>query len=161
MALIFISQTRINSANYFLASDNLRLLGWMVGVRAPRSLWVIVVAALAYVLMLTDVLSYLLQALAWQGVLVTGWVAIAIVHIVVAGRTAGERATGTAWAVAAWCISSMAGIALLVLGSGVGAQVAPVVTVVSAAGVYGIGIIAGRYRGRTAVGGGDGNPAGP
>ncbi|MGV9743293.1 purine-cytosine permease family protein [Rhodococcus zopfii] len=80
--LIIVSQTRINSANFHLASTNLQVFARRaLGLDIPRAVWVVVTAVLAYLLMLTDVLGYLLQALAWQGVLITAWVAIALVGL--------------------------------------------------------------------------------
>jgi hypothetical protein len=61
-----ISQTRINTANYFLASENLSAFASRVfKLDLPRYVWVILSGALAFLLMLTDVLSYLLKA--WPG----------------------------------------------------------------------------------------------
>lgn len=82
VALVWISQTRINTANYYLASVNLAAFGAnFLRIKAPRVVWVVVGSVIMYLLMLTDVFSYLLRALSWQGVLVTSWVAIALVHI--------------------------------------------------------------------------------
>ena len=82
VALVWISQTRINTANYYLASVNLEsFASHVLRVRAPRAVWVVVGSVVMYLLMLTNVFSYLLKALSWQGVLVTSWVAIALVHI--------------------------------------------------------------------------------
>lgn len=101
--LILISQTRINTANYYLASSNLQVLAdRLLGITSPRAVWVLVAGILAYLFMLTDVLSYLLKALAWQGVLVTAWVAIALVHIAIhwTDRRTPTRSTVGAGAVA-------------------------------------------------------------
>jgi len=81
LLFIIISQTRINSANYYLASINLEgFAARAFGLRWPRLVWVAVAGVCVYVLMLTNVFSYLLKALAWQGVAVTAWVAIVLVH---------------------------------------------------------------------------------
>ncbi|MFD6676821.1 purine-cytosine permease family protein [Rhodococcus zopfii] len=134
--LIIVSQTRINSANFHLASTNLQVFARRaLGLDIPRAVWVVVTAVLAYLLMLTDVLGYLLQALAWQGVLITAWVAIALVYVL---RDRCHLMPGTAsGGVPAWLISSAAGIALTVQKvSATWAQLAPVVTVALAAGSY-------------------------
>jgi len=82
LLVILVSQTRINTANYFVASENLSAFASRAfRLNLPRYVWVIVTGALTFLLMLTDVLSYLLKALAWQGVFVTAWVAIALVYI--------------------------------------------------------------------------------
>ncbi|MGH3164412.1 MAG: purine-cytosine permease family protein [Trebonia sp.] len=96
LLVIFVSQTRINSANYYLASTNLDAFASRVfRLKLPRWAWVIVSGVIAYIFMLTNVLSYLLKALAWQGVFVTAWVAIALVYIGLSRRTAGALSSGT------------------------------------------------------------------
>lgn len=141
--VILVSQTRINSASYFLASNNLESLAGEFNVRVPRIVWVLFVAALAFLFMLTNVLSYLLKALAWQGVFVTAWVAIALVYIALHRNSASlpevrrvgvRRFSGGALA---WTTASVVGIALteqtlLPLA----AALAPVITVVLAGGLY-------------------------
>lgn len=80
--LVWVSQTRINTANYYLASSNLEAFSARaLHVHLPRWAWTTVAGVIIYLLMLTPVLEYLLVALAWQGALVTGWVAITLVHI--------------------------------------------------------------------------------
>lgn len=135
--LIVISQTRINTANYYMASINLQsFAGRTLGLRLPRAFWVFVAAVLAYFLMLTDVLSYLLKALSWQGVAVTAWVAIALVFIAVDRGLIPGRTT-VAGGVVAWLVSSAVGIALVVQDSNATlAQLAPVITVALAAVLY-------------------------
>ncbi|WLG48526.1 cytosine permease [Pseudomonas sp. FP1742] len=81
LIFILISQTRINTANYYVASLN--FAGFAArGLRLywPRWVWVLFVGCCVYLLMLTNVFSYLLKALAWQGVAVTSWVAILMTH---------------------------------------------------------------------------------
>ncbi|MFC5993146.1 purine-cytosine permease family protein [Pseudonocardia hispaniensis] len=87
VALVWVSQTRINTANYYLASSNLESFAARAfKLHLPRWVWVIVSSVVIYLLMLTPVLKYLLVALAWQGALVTGWVAIALAHILLSRR---------------------------------------------------------------------------
>ncbi|GEL17834.1 purine-cytosine permease family protein [Pseudonocardia asaccharolytica] len=87
VALVWVSQTRINTANYYLASSNLESFAARAfKLHLPRWVWVLVSSAVIYLLMLTPVLKYLLVALAWQGALVTGWVAIALMHILLSRR---------------------------------------------------------------------------
>ncbi|XAS73292.1 permease [Micrococcaceae bacterium Sec5.1] len=145
LLVILISQTRINTANYFLASENLSAFASRVfRLNLPRSVWVIVCGALAFLLMLTDVLSYLLKALAWQGVFVTAWVAIALVFIglnwkkqalVPDIRPANLKAVSPG--AGAWVLASAAGIALTEQTIWpLAAQLAPVITMALAAGFY-------------------------
>lgn len=82
LLFVWVTQTRINTANYYLAAVNLEALVAAFG-KLPfgRMGWAVVVGAIVYVLMLADVFSYLLQALAYQGIFVVAWVAVAMAHI--------------------------------------------------------------------------------
>jgi purine-cytosine permease-like protein len=142
LLLIFISQTRINTANLYLASTNLEAFGSRVlKVQLPRFTWAIVCGALVYLIMLTDVLSYILRALNWQGVFVVAWVAIALVHIAVTRKDTGTpefrpgRLKAATPAVAVWIVASVIGIYLVEGGGTVGATwSAPVTFVLAAVG---------------------------
>lgn len=79
---VWVSQTRINTANFLLAADNMQAFFEAFGLKnTPRFIWAIVVGAVVYVLMLSNVFSFILQALAYQGIFVVAWVAIALAHI--------------------------------------------------------------------------------
>lgn len=81
LIFILISQTRINTANYYVASLNFAgFAARGLHLRWPRWVWVLFVGCCVYLLMLTNVFSYLLKALAWQGIAVTSWVAILMTH---------------------------------------------------------------------------------
>jgi purine-cytosine permease-like protein len=142
LLLIVVSQTRINSANLYLASTNLEaFVSRVLKVKLPRMTWAVVAGVLVYAMMLTDVLSYLLRALAWQGVFVVAWVAIALVHIAVHRRETGVpefrpgRLKGLTPAVAVWVVASAIGIWLAEGGGVFGATwSAPITFVLSAAG---------------------------
>lgn len=145
--LILITQTRINSANLYLASSNLEaLIARLTGLRLNRGVWVVVAAAIGYLLMVWgDVLTYVLKALAYQGVFVTAWVAIALVHIFYMRRKGQpiefrplRVPAVNPGGIAAWVISVAIGIFLIQAG-GLDARLvilAPVITVVIAAGIY-------------------------
>jgi hypothetical protein len=91
LLFVWSTQTRINTANYYLASVNLEALGRLAfGLNLPKTFWAIVVGAIVYVLMLIDVFSYLLAALAYQGVFVVAWVAIALAHMLL-DTTRGDQ----------------------------------------------------------------------
>lgn len=142
--LIFVSQTRINTANYYLASTNLEAFAARAfHLRLPRLVWVVVAGVIAYLFMLTNVLSYLLVALAWQGVFVTAWIAIALVHIAMNRGTGAlpefrpGRLRAVTMGAGAWVLASAIGIALTVQSAAPTlAQLAPLITVVLAAGGY-------------------------
>lgn len=140
LLVIFVSQTRINTANYYLASTNLDALAARVlRLRLHRWAWIVVSGVLAYVFMLTNVLSYLLTALAWQGVFVTAWVAIALVYIAMSHRAGGAgtlpevteaRLGPLAPGAVVWGVASAAGIYLTEQTSSASlAALAPLITV--------------------------------
>lgn len=87
LLFVWSTQTRINTANYYLASVNLESLGRMVfGLNLSKYFWAVVVGIIVYVLMLIDVFSYLLTALAYQGIFVVAWVTVALGYMLIDGR---------------------------------------------------------------------------
>lgn len=80
LLFVWITQTRINTANYYLATINMQAFFARVA-HWPKTVWAVLVGVVAYGLMLFDVFSYLLQALAYQGIFVVAWVAVALVHM--------------------------------------------------------------------------------
>ncbi|WP_370890729.1 cytosine permease [Janibacter sp. GXQ6167] len=145
--LVWISQTRINTANYYLASVNLESFGTSVlRIRAPRVVWVLVGSAIMYLLMLTNVFSYLLKALSWQGVLVTSWVAIALVHIAMDRRDGVDpdglevrmdriKAVSLPGIIAS-VVSAVLGLAIIEIAPPWATTWGPIVTAVTAAALY-------------------------
>lgn len=117
----------------------------------PNQAWVLTSSVIIFLLMLLPIVEYILLALAWQGVLVTAWVAIAVTHILI---TRGKRQEHGLLAdehyrkfnnsgLIAWVIATLTGIIMLQLGllnpdlAGVGATWGPILTAVSASAVYG------------------------
>lgn len=145
LLFIWVTQTRINSANYYLATVNMQAFFDRIGIRGPKWIWAIVVGIVSLIAMeASDVFSYLLLALTYQGIFVTAWVGIALTHILSPryGRLFGNEvhyrfaeiprfnpAGLTAWFVAA-------GVGLAMTVTGVGAGYAPVVTLVLAIVIY-------------------------
>ena len=83
VAFIWVTQTRINTANYFVASRNLQLaLGDLTGLTLPTWVWVIIAGALTYLAMAANLLSYILVALGIQGIFVCSLGAILVTHLV-------------------------------------------------------------------------------
>lgn len=149
LLVIFVSQTRINTANYVLGISNLREFGERaLRLRLPSLAWVGLGALIIYLLMLLPVVKYLLLALAWQGALVTGWVAIALVHIWHEKRRgilpldgSMPEASFPAFnraGVGAWVLSAAVGISLIHSGTAWGANVGSLITPLLAAVIYGI-----------------------
>lgn len=119
LALIVVSQTRMNTLNYYQASTNWdRLWTGLTGKRIHRGIWVLFVSALVFVLMLTNVFSYLEKALTWQGVFLVSWVGISLTHyaLVPADRRFGpefraQRLPAFTVGTGVWIFSTAAGIA--------------------------------------------------
>ena len=148
LLIVFVSQTRINTANYHLAITNLQSIGKRIlRISAPLWVWAIVTAATIYLMMLLPVVQYLLVALSWQAVLITGWVGIAITHIVMTRRSgqsadpAGTPDSGFARfyipGVVAWTVSTAVGLVILQSRVGWGPGIGALVTPILAAAIYG------------------------
>ncbi|EKF21261.1 permease for cytosine/purine, uracil, thiamine, allantoin family protein [Mycolicibacterium hassiacum DSM 44199] len=142
---VVISQTRVNTGNFYLASTNLQnFFSRTFKLTLPRVVWLGIVAVLVYILMLTNVLTWILEALTYQGVIIVSWVAIAITHIAAhrrlpadsvefrPGRVPAVNPAGTT----AWVVSSLVGIVMVAFGGVTGAVWAPSVSCVLAAGLY-------------------------
>ncbi|PII82374.1 permease [Leucobacter sp. OLJS4] len=151
LIVIIASQTRINTANYYLGAANLRAFGERVlRLRLPNIAWVLISSVIIFLLMLLPIVQYLLLALAWQGVLVTAWVAIALTHVLLdGGRHQEHAAIGdrhyrafNSNGLISWIVGTVIGLIMLQLGTfdpalaGVGSTWGPILTAVSAAVVY-------------------------
>lgn len=90
VAFIWVTQTRINTANFYVASTNLQAFtARILKIELPRAVWVIIAGAIVYALMLADLFSFLLEALRYQGAFVTSWLTILVAHALIA-RWQGE-----------------------------------------------------------------------
>ncbi len=146
LAFVWISQTRINTANYYLAAVNMESFAeTVIGLKLPKIAWACVVGVFVYILMLADVFSYILQALAYQGIFVVAWVAIALTHIF---SGTYERVVGDAvicdlnsvpavnrGGLMAWFGASAVGLVLHAIGGSAGSWSAPT-TFVAAGAIY-------------------------
>jgi len=82
LALIVITQMRINTVNLYLASTNYQsFFSRVFRLNLPRTLWVLVACGIGYLLMLTNVFSYVLDALTYQGIAIVAWVGVALAHV--------------------------------------------------------------------------------
>lgn len=142
LLLIIVSQTRINTANLYLASSNMEaFFSRVFKIKLHRTTWAIVAGLFVYLIMLTDVLTYILRALAWQGVFVVAWVGIALAHIALTRRQTAVpefrpgRLKLLTPAAAVWLVVSLLGIYLVEQGGTVGATwSAPITLVLSVLG---------------------------
>jgi len=80
---VWVTQTRINSANFYMAVVNLCSFS-RLSLRRPLSKAgsALIIISIVYALMLADIFHMLLVSLAYQGIFVVAWVAVAISHIV-------------------------------------------------------------------------------
>jgi purine-cytosine permease-like protein len=154
LAFVWVTQTRINTANYYLAAVNMEALVQLFG-KLPfgRIGWAIAVGVIVYVLMLADVFSYLLQALAYQGIFVVAWVAVAMAHILsdryasLSDGTLEFRSTHVPafnpLGITAWIVAAAVGIGLHVFGGGYAELSAPA-TALLAFAIYAVGLMFAR-----------------
>ncbi|MAR71850.1 MULTISPECIES: allantoin permease [unclassified Halomonas] len=136
LALVWVTQSRINTANFYLATVNLEaFVGKLTGLKLNKILAGCLVGGLAYLLMRADVFSYLLAALAYQGVFVVAWVGVALAHILSPeGRLEvdldADISAFNPVGLAAWALAAIVGIALMLSPSLAGAS-APLTFVVA------------------------------
>jgi hypothetical protein len=128
LLFVWATQTRINTANYYLATLNMQAFFGRFGVRGSYLVWALAVGVIVYGLMLADVFAYLLKALAYQGIFVVAWVGVALAQILY-GRSdevALERvAAFNPVGLTAWFGATAAGLALMYCGGGLGSFSAP------------------------------------
>ncbi|TMQ95957.1 thiamine permease [Actinomadura soli] len=150
VALVWISQTRINTANYYLASINAEsFFARLLRIHLSRRVWVVLIGIAAFGLMLTNPISYLLKSLQWQGVFVVAWIAIALVYLAFARRDRraaedfefrpGRIPAFNAVGLVSWLVASAAGITLAQAAGPFGATWSAPITFVLAAAMYAIG----------------------
>lgn len=142
LIFVWVTQTRINTANYYLSAVNMKSFFLMVfKVDLPKFVWAMVVGVIVYFLMRQNVFSFILAALAYQGTFVVAWVTIALTHIVLNSATTDREAIKRALDVAptfnssglvAWFLASGLGVALLQGTSFVASFSAPVTAVCGA-----------------------------
>lgn len=121
--LIVITQMRINTVNLYLASTNLQSFAARVlRLNLPRTAWVLAACGIAYALMLTNVFSYVVDALAYQGIAIVAWVGVALAHVWYLARTRrpleaiefrpGRVPAFNPGGISAWVLATGAGLAL-------------------------------------------------
>ncbi|MGF6610800.1 purine-cytosine permease-like protein [Paraburkholderia sp. WSM4175] len=144
LAFLVVTQTRINTANYYLATINTQALFEAgLGLKLPKFVWTIAVGAIVYALMLSGIFSKLLLALAYQGVFVVAWVAVALAHILShkSERTSDDTVeaslrdvpTFNAGGLIAWFVGVAAGIGVMSGPESIHSFSAPATFVISVA----------------------------
>jgi purine-cytosine permease-like protein len=82
LLLIVITQMRINTVNLYLASTNFQsFFSRVFRLTLPRTFWVVAACVAGYLLMLTNVFSYVFDALNYQGIAIVAWVGVALTHV--------------------------------------------------------------------------------
>ena len=134
LLFVWATQTRINTANYYLATLNMQAFFVRFGLRGSYLMWALVVGVIVYILMLADVFGYLLKALAYQGIFVVAWVGVALAQILY-GRSdiaALDRVPAFNPAgLTAWFGASALGLALMFAGGSVSSFSAPLTAIVA------------------------------
>ncbi|MCW4466413.1 hypothetical protein OK351_12995 [Glutamicibacter sp. MNS18] len=150
LIVIIVSQMRINSANYYFASVNLeRFMAHFTTKGISRRLWVILLSFLVFLVMLTDVFSYISIALAWQAVLIVTLIAMMLTHRMMNPKETPEfravrlKRFGPGFFI--WVISSGIGVVLLQLPDQLPAMsaLAPLISFILAMVLYAISQSAG------------------
>lgn len=158
MALVWISQTRINTANFYLASANLEnFFARTFKLKLPRAFWAVVVGATVFVLMLTNIFNVVAKANEYQGIVIVAWVAVALTFIVRSPALGLSPATAewrpgrvprVNWAgFGGWVAGTAVGIVMLNWAGSFGATWYPVGAFVVSALIYGIGLQLGQREG--------------
>ncbi|KAA0084540.1 hypothetical protein CIW52_11100 [Mycolicibacterium sp. P9-64] len=140
LLVVIVSQIRINSANFYVASICLeRVVGHLTTRNLPRRVWVLVIAATTFLLMLTNVFSYITTALAWQGIITVAWVGIVAVHLLfVTGNPEIRscRLPSVSRGLGVWAASAAVGLGAMEFGSGTIAALAPLISLVVSVALY-------------------------
>lgn len=140
LLVVIVSQVRINSANFYVASLCLeRVVGHLSTRNLSRRVWVLLLAAVTFLLMLTNVFTYITTALAWQGIITVAWVGIVVVHLLVVTPTPeirSSRLPAVSRGLAVWAISAAMGLCAMEFGSGWVAALAPPISLVASVVLY-------------------------
>ena len=136
LLFVWATQTRINTANYYLATLNMQAFFARLGLRGSYLVWALAVGVVVYGLMLADVFSYLLNALAYQGIFVVAWVGVALAQIRY-GRTDAaqleEVAAFSPVGLIPWFGATALGLALMFFGGSLSSFSAPTTVIVAPA----------------------------
>ena len=123
MLFVWISQTRINTTNFYLSTVNTQsFFRLTLKLHWPKWLWAIIVGIVVYLLMLADIFQFLLIALAYQGIFVVAWVGVTLAYILLEDYDGTEGAKSDdqypvyyARGMIAWISAVVIGIVLLMI----------------------------------------------
>lgn len=91
---VLLTQVRINIGNLYVAS--LSFSGLFVAIfkrYIPRNIWAVILAAVVFLIMLTDVLGWINVALKFQGVLMVSWIGVVLPYFWFFKKRLGEGDT--------------------------------------------------------------------
>lgn len=153
--LVWASQTRINTINFYLSSTNMQnFFARAFKISWPRTVWVAIMTVVIFLVMLTDVFSYLLLTLQFQGVIIVAWVGVAMTHIAwfcLRGAKAdtlefrpGRVPLVNPGGLLAWVSASLIGSLLLAFGGSFGGIWAPPIALAVAVIVYAVSLMMAR-----------------
>ena len=144
---VWATQTRINTANYFLSATNVQaVIREIARIRLPRLLCAFLVGALVLGFMLSaNVLKYILIAVNYQAVILTAWVGVAFGYILADSReTVGDAGRDPphhppvfcARGLVAWSASAASGLIAMRAGGMVATFSVPVTLAVAFLGYW-------------------------
>lgn len=134
LLFIWVTQTRINTANFFLSSSNLQaFLRDALRVRVPRLICTLLVGAVVFAFTAaSDVLKYILIAVNYQAVILTAWVGVALAYITSRAISSSEAATAVETrtfipqGLVAWFAGAAVGLTMMASGGAVASFSSPV-----------------------------------
>ncbi|WP_396910558.1 purine-cytosine permease family protein [Mycolicibacterium sp.] len=140
LLVVIVSQIRINSANFYVASLCLeRVAGHLFTRNLSRRAWVLLLAVITFLLMLTKVFTYITTALAWQGIITVAWVGIVTVHLLLVTATPEIRScrlTAVSRGLVIWAISAAIGLVAMEFGVGMISSLAPLIALLTSVVLY-------------------------
>ena len=133
---ITVTQTRINSANFYVATVNLQaFLEEALRLRLSKPVCAGLVGVAAFLFMRsTDILGTILVAVHYLGIILVAWVGVAVAHVLGAGRRPEvEQTRELEWSgLAAWLVGVAIGMGLGLLNGALATLAAPATFVASA-----------------------------
>ncbi|MCG8614258.1 MAG: hypothetical protein MI864_27415, partial [Pseudomonadales bacterium] len=147
LLFIWISQTRINTANFQVATVNMQnFLSQLIGRKVPKVLTAVIVGVIVFLMMLTDIFSFILEALAFQAIFIVAWAGLALPAMISLMRKnytkeqynqfLSEQPLMGSTGLVIWCVSAVCGLSVLYLLPDLKAFASPMTALISFAGFY-------------------------
>jgi len=146
LVFVIATQLKINTLNYYVSTANWQqLAASYLRIDLSRTTWVIITAVIVFILMLTDVFTYLQRAVTWQGTFLVGWVGIVTTHFALSRsdrergpETRPERLPRFTIALGAWIVASLIGIFFAESKASfpVASGLAPLITLITSVVLY-------------------------